>query len=136
MRRPVSGQIVTVFEDMKIDEGNTRKLLMITPKVLQQGEIHELFITDEKDVKPGDHVKSHSILVQLEVTSGGMIKTGDKVKIGNQELGKIAGYEPCKVLRAPLTDLSHIFVSGDKKATGTELNLQLGDKVIFEPPDM
>jgi hypothetical protein len=133
MRRPVSGEFVNVFEEVKTEGGKMRRLLNAVPRVLQQGEIHELFITDEKNVKPGSTVKKYSVLGQFEVSDGGMIRVGDSVSIGTREIGNVAGYEVCKVLRAPSTDLVHIMLSSDKKATGNELDLKLGDKIVFNP---
>jgi len=133
MRRPVSGEFVNVFEEVKTEGGKMRKLLNVVPRVLQRGEIHEVFITDEKNVKPGSTVKKYSVLGQFEVSDGGMIRAGDSVSIGGRDIGYVAGYEACKVLRAPSTDLVHIILSSDKKATGNEFGLKLGDKVIFNP---
>jgi len=133
MRRPVSGEFVNVFEEAKTEEGGMRKLLNVVPRILHQGEIHEIFITDHKDVKPGSSIKKYSVLGQFEVSAGGMIRVGDNVSIGGREIGNVAGYEACKVLRAPLMDVVHIILSSDKKATGNELNLKLGDKIVFNP---
>ena len=70
----MSGEFVNVFEEVKTEGGKIRRLLNVVPRVLQQGEIHELFITDEKNVKSGGTIKKYSVLGQFEVSAGGMIR--------------------------------------------------------------
>jgi len=134
MRRSVTGELVNVYEGVKSERGGA-KLINVAPRALYQGEIYELFVTDEKDAKPGGLVTRFSILGHFEVKDAGLIRTGDIVSVAGKEVGKVAGYEPCRVLRAPDFAIIHIFMVNDKIVTGWDLNLKVGDKVVFTPID-
>jgi hypothetical protein len=126
--------MVNVYEDVRSEKGGA-KLINVPPRALYHGEIYELFVTDEKDAAPGKAVSRFSILGHFEVKDAGLIRTGDVVSVDEKEVGKVAGYEPCRVLRAPNFDIIHIFMVNDRILTGKDLELKLGDKVVFTPID-
>lgn len=134
MRRPVTGEMVNIYENVKSEKGGA-KLINVPPRALYHGEIYELFVTDEKDAAPGKVVTRFSILGHFEVKDAGLIRTGDIASVDGKEVGKVAGYEPCRVLRAPNFDIIHIFTVNDKIITSKDLKLKLGDKVVFTPID-
>jgi len=126
--------MVNIYRDVRSEKGGA-KLINVPPRALYHGEIYELFVTDEKDAAPGKVVTRFSILGHFEVKDAGLIRSGDKVSIDGKEVGKVAGYEPCRVLRAPNFDIIHIFIINDKIITSDELELKLGDRIVFTPID-
>jgi len=135
VRREVKGEMVNVYFNVGSEDGKS-KLISSPPRALYSGEIYELFVTDDKSAKPGGTVKSHKILGHFEVKQAGLIREGDLVSVKGRQVGKVAGYEPCKVLRAPEQAIIHIFAKTDKKILGSkELAIKLGDEVLFTPVD-
>ncbi len=111
------------------------KLIPAPPRALYSGEIYELFVTDDARAKPGGTVKRHKILGHFEVKQSGLIRTGDLVSVRGKSVGKVVGYEACKVLRAPEQAVIHIFTKAEKMRGSKELGIKLGDKVVFTPVD-
>jgi Family of unknown function (DUF6917) len=131
----VNGEMVNVYYDVGSEDGKS-KLIPTPPRALYSGEIYELFVTDDKNAKPGRNVKRYEIIGHFEVKQAGLIREGDVVSVKGKKVGKVAGYEPCKVLRAPEQAIIHIFAKTDKKIHGSkELGIKLGDEVRFSPVD-
>ncbi len=134
-RREVKGEVVNVYYNVGSGDGKS-KLIPVAPRALYSGEIYELFVTDDKNAKPGRAVKRYKILGHFEVNQAGLIREGDVVSVKGKKVGTVAGYEPCKVLRAPEQAIIHIFAKTDKKILGSqELGIELGDEVLFTPID-
>ncbi len=125
---------MNVYGGVKSEKGDA-KLIDVVPRALYRGEIYELFVTDEKDAKPGGLVTRFSILGHFEVKNPGLVRTGDIVSVNGNKVGNIVGYAPCKVLRAPDNAIIHIFLVNRKIVTGSDLGLQLGNEVMFTPVD-
>jgi len=126
--------MVNVYYNVGSNDGSS-KLIPVPPRAVYSGEIYELFVTDDKKAKPGSTVKRHKILGHFEVKQSGLIRTGDVVSVKGKEVGKVVGYEPCKVLRAPEQAIIHIFTKADKMKGSKELAIKLGDEVLFSPVD-
>ncbi len=135
MRRSVTGEMLNIYYNVKSKKKEGTRLIGVVPRALYKGEIYEIFITDEKDAKPDGLITNYAILGHFEVKDAGLIRTGDKVSVANKEVGKIIGYAPCKVLRAPEQAIIHIFATNDKIVTSEDLNLKLGDQITFTPID-
>lgn len=134
MRREVKGEMLNVYYNVG-SNGASSKLIPVPPRALYRGEIYELFVTDQKRAKPGSTVKRYKILGHFEITQSGLIRTGDIVSVREEEVGRVVGYEPCKVLRAPEQAIIHIFTKADEMKGSKELGIELGDQVVFSPVD-
>lgn len=89
-KRLVAGPLVVVLDGAF--DGRGLELIKPSSRALRSGEIHELIITDE-EVKPGEKVDRIAYLGFFEVRQGGVIVTGDPVKVGGHVVGRIAGYD-------------------------------------------
>ncbi len=121
-KRQVKGQLAVVLDGTYEDRG----LALIKPpsRALKAGEIHELIITDE-EAKPGSVVNGIAYLGFFEVLQGGVIVTGDEVRIGNQLLGKIAGYD-----ETHMPNHLNIIMTGTRKP-GREWQMVLEEAVTI-----
>ena len=87
---PVAGNVVALLHVSFSDRG--LRLIETKSRVVKKGEIHELMITDEKAV-PGGGADRVRALAFFEIEKPGLIVVGDLVKIGEIEIGFLAGYD-------------------------------------------
>ena len=87
---PVSGRIVALLHVSFDDRG--LKLIETKSRAVKKGEIHELMITDEK-AAPGGGADRVRALVFFEIEKPGLLVVGDQVKIGDIDIGFLAGYD-------------------------------------------
>lgn len=106
-----------------------RGLELMTPpsRCVLKHEIHELIITDESDAGPGRHVDRIAYLGFMEILEGGVIVSGDQVKLGERVIGEIAGFDPTH-----LPNHLNIVIKSAERHTGAEMNLQLCEPIVIE----
>ncbi|WP_248925025.1 DUF6917 domain-containing protein [Paenibacillus hamazuiensis] len=121
-RKSVAGRIVTVL-DGKLDNRGI-ELIHARSRVLQKHEIHELIISFETDPAPGKRVDRIGYVGFFEVHEGGVIVSGDRIRIADKWSGTIAGFDETHV-----PNHINIVVCGDLNQTGLELGLRVGDMV-------
>ncbi len=120
----VVGKLVCILDARSEERG--MELIIHPSRALRRGEIHELAITDDPEAGPEHTVDRVAYLAFFSVEEGGIVLVGDKVKVGKQEMGRVAGF-----------DLTHfpnhmnILVRSTERKTGPELGLSLGDSVTF-----
>jgi hypothetical protein len=90
-RLPVEGMIVAILHVSFKDRG--LKLIDTKSRAVLKHEIHELMITDEKAAAPGGGADRVTAIAFFEVTRGGIIVTGDDVKIPREKIGELVGYD-------------------------------------------
>jgi hypothetical protein len=90
-KRDITGRMVALI-DLTLD---SRGLELIVPRsrVVLANEIHELLLTDEQDAGPSRIVNHVFVIGFFEIETGGVMVVGDKVKIGNELIGEIAGFD-------------------------------------------
>jgi hypothetical protein len=120
-RRPVEGEIIALLHVSFKDRG--LKLLDTKSRAVLKHEIHELMITDEKAAVSGGGADKVSAVAFFEITSGGLIVTGDDVVVADSKIGELVGYDMNHMpnhmnilIRAPTVD---------------EPPLEVGEKIIF-----
>lgn len=123
-KRKVTGKIVVV-QDLKLDNRGL-KLIPVPSRVFLSQGIHELISTDEEKAKPGEEVNSVAVIGFLEFTQGGVITVGDKMMIGEKEIGIIAGFDET---HAP--NHLNIIIKAPAKVSGFDLGIELEDDVII-----
>jgi hypothetical protein len=123
-RRPVEGEIIALLHVSFKDRG--LKLLDTKSRAVLKHEIHELMITDERAAAPGGGADRVTAVAFFEITSGGLIVTGDDVTVSERRLGELVGYDMNHMpnhmnilVRAPTVD---------------EPPLAVGDKIVFHRP--
>lgn len=121
----VFGPLVVVL-DGRMDN---RGLKLITPisRCLQTNDVHELILTDEAGAGPGAGVDRIAYLGFFAVASGGVLVSGDKVFLGEQRVGMLAGFD-----ETHMPNHLNIVIRTDRLATGVELAAALGAEVRFE----
>jgi len=120
-RRPVEGEIIALLHVSFKDRG--LKLLDTKSRAVLKHEIHELMITDEKAAAPGGGADRVTAIAFFEITSGGLIVTGDDITLSDRRLGELVGYDMNHMpnhmnilVRAPTVD---------------EPPIAVGDKIVF-----
>jgi enamine deaminase RidA (YjgF/YER057c/UK114 family) len=122
-KRPVRGTVVAVLRGRLEQRG----LELIRPgsRALCRGEIHELILTDQSEVGPGDRVDRIGYLAFFEVTGAGVVIGSDRLELAGHGF-EVVGF-----------DLTHtpnhlnIVVRADHRRSGEELGLVPGDRVVF-----
>jgi hypothetical protein len=120
----VVGRLVCILDARSDERG--MQLTIHPSRALCQGEIHELAITDDPQTSPDYLLDKVAYLAFFTVERGGIVLVGDKVLVGEVELGTVAGF-----------DLTHfpnhmnVVISASDRKTGPELGLDLGDSVTF-----
>jgi hypothetical protein len=115
-KRAIIGELIAV-SDINL---KSRGLKLIAPwtRAVLKNEIHELILTDEPDVKPSREV----------VKVGGIIMVADNIRIGNEVIGYVAGFDEThmpnhmNIVIKAVGDINDILIKSRK----------LGSKVVFE----
>lgn len=123
-RTAVTGSLVAILDAT----ATGRALTLIAPlsRAVLRHDIHELLATSEPAAGPGQTVNAVSYLGFFAVEDGGIILAGDRVRIGDREVGQVAGF-----------DLSHfpnhmnIVLRASALTTGKALGLTLRERVSF-----
>ncbi len=118
--------VLNVILDGRLEERGLELMIPISRAVLKN-EIHELILTDELEAGPGKGVDRIAYLGFMEIIQGGVIVAGDRLSVGGQEIGIIAGFDPTH-----LPNHLNIIVKSQKIKTGVEMNMQLGQEIVVE----
>jgi hypothetical protein len=106
------------------------ELVQYPSRAVLKNEIHELILTSEKTAEPGAVVNNISYLGYFEVLDSGVIWVGDKVLIGDTEIGTLAGYD-----MTHFPNHMNIVIKTDSDLfTGEEKGLELGQVITFIYP--
>jgi len=124
-KKLVSGKIVAVLNLLTKERG--LKLSESVSSAIKKYEIQELTTTDEKDIAPGKTVNSMGCLGFFEVKEGGVIVLGDNVSIEGKTIGKIVGFG-----NQHMPNHQNIVLYASPKRTGTQLDINIEDEVLFE----
>jgi hypothetical protein len=121
-RSRVAGRIVAVLAGRMED----RELSLIGPmsRALLKDDIHELIVTDERDAAPGSKVNKIAYLCFFEVSRGGILLVGDRVRIGQKEVGEVIGFD-----ETHMPNHSNIILRARVRRSGKALRLRLGDRL-------
>lgn len=89
-KSPVIGRVVAVLRGTTEHRG--LRITDFRSRAVPSGDIHELMVTDE-EAALGSTVNRIALLAFFEVTNGGVILVGDRVFVGDMELGEVAGFD-------------------------------------------
>ena len=124
-KKLVSGKIVAILNFLTEERG--LRLNESVSSAIKKYEIHELTTTDEKNIAPGKTVNSMGCVGFFEVKEGGVIMIGDDVCIGEKDIGKIVGFGS-----QHMPNHLNVVLYAFTKKTGTELDINLGNEVLFK----
>ncbi len=107
---------------------NNRGLELINTRsrALCRHEIHEILITDDREASPGRIVDPMSLVCFVEIINGGLILVGDKVTANGEIIGYVAGYDETN-----FPNHINIILYNSQRLTGLDINIQIGDEVLF-----
>jgi hypothetical protein len=120
-RRQVEGDVVAILHVIFEDRG--LRLIETKSRAVRLHEIHELMITDE-DAAPGGGADRVRAVAFFEVTEPGLIVAGDRVTVGDKQLGTLAGYD-----ETHMPNHMNIVV---KTQSFDEPGIRVGDRVRFK----
>lgn len=120
----VAGRVVAVLRGTL----EARSLQLIPPisRAFPSGAIIELISTDEKDAAPGSAVNRIGYIAFVELTSGGILLSGDTVEIGGKIIGTIAGYDDTH-----MPNHQNVILKTDERVTGEGLKLAPGTPMLI-----
>jgi hypothetical protein len=123
-KRPVEGQVVCVLDAWSERRG--MKLEPHSSRAVTAGEIHELAVTDDPAARPEARVDRVAYVGFVEIVRGGVILVGDRVTLGQRELGKVVGFN-C----THFPNHMNILVRSVQWQTGRGLGVALEEPAVF-----
>lgn len=134
-KRIVTGKIVAI-SGLRLRERGAQLMLPRTRAFLRN-DIVELTTTDEQQSGPGKDVNSILYIGFFEVETGGIVAVGDSVTVGENPLGKVAGFSDIHspnhlniiVICSRLFAREFMSMSADKSII--KLGIEVEDKVVF-----
>ncbi len=128
-KTPVIGRLVCILRARADRRG--LQLASFPSRVVQQNEIHELILTLQMDAQPGSTVDEIAYIGFFEIVAGGVLWSGDQVRIAGQPCGILAGYD----LTHHPNHFNILLKTTGPLLTGEESKFQLGDLVEFIFPE-
>jgi hypothetical protein len=96
-------------------------------RCIRRFDVHELIITEEK-TGPSGRADKVAYLGFVEFARGGVMLSGDEVRIGGDLVGTIAGYD-----ETHMPNHLNIVLAGSPATSGVERGIALGQRVEFVP---
>jgi hypothetical protein len=124
-RSPLAGSFVGVMR-LKLDSRGLQ-LIPQGSRAIRRWDIHELILTGEK-TGPGGRADRVAYLGFVEFSQGGVLLTGDEVRIDGTLVGTIAGYD-----ETHMPNHLNIVLTGKPVTSGVERGVALGQAVTFSP---
>lgn len=103
------------------------KLIPQPSRCICTNQIHELIASDEPDIGPGSTVNRIAYVGFMEITSGGVIISGDEVWYEDRLIGHIAGFD-----ETHMPNHYNIVLRMSERKTGVELQLVPGGKLTIK----
>lgn len=123
-KRPLDGRLVVVLRGIMGDRG--LQLIKTISRAVCAGEVHELIATTEEGAAPGLTVNRIAYLGFVEFAQGGVVVSGDPIKIGGRVTGVVAGFDET---HAP--NHLNIVIRTAEGLSGEELGLKVEDSVAI-----
>lgn len=124
-RSPLEAQIVGV---MRLSVRDRRlSLIPQASRCLRAHDVHEFILTDES-AGPGERVGCVAYLGFAAFTQGGVVVVGDKVRVGENTIGEIAGFD-----ETHMPNHMNIVLRVRHLRPGSELGIALGDRLTIDP---
>ncbi len=121
----IIGQFVVVL-DGQLDNRGLNIIKQIS-RAFPEKTIIELIASDEKTIQPGSIVNRIAYIGFIEIQNGGVILIGDKIFWNEKEIGVIAGFDDTH-----MPNHQNVVVYCDKKISGKELGIKVGDKILIK----
>lgn len=96
-------------------------------RCIRRYDVHELIVTEEK-TGPSGRADRVAYLGFVEFATGGVMLTGDEVRVGGTLVGTIAGYD-----ETHMPNHLNIVLTGSPATSGVERGIALGERVQIVP---
>jgi len=120
----IHGNLVVTLKGMYEDRG--LELIKPMSRCVKKYEIHELILSDEKDIKAGAKVNKIAYLGFVEILNGGVITIGDGLFWNGERIAYVAGFD-----ETHMPNHLNIVLNCDKRISGAELGCVPGDGIMF-----
>jgi hypothetical protein len=125
----VNGKLCVILDARA--KNRALELVQYPSRAVLKNEIHELILTREATAEPGTIVNDISYLAYFEILESGVLWVGDKVFIGEMEVGVLAGYD-----MTHFPNHMNIVIKTERELfTGIEINFNLGESITFIYPE-
>jgi hypothetical protein len=121
------GRLVKLLRHTRVDRGMT--LIPEASRCIQRNELHELVLTDQRDLVAGSRIDRAGFLGFAEFSRAGVVEVGDELWIDGRVVGTVVGFDACH-----FPNHYNIIVQGAALANGADLELRVGDAVELLPP--
>ena len=120
----LAGRLFAILDWQVTDRDLT--LIPHLSRAVRRGEVLELILTDEKDAQPGDTINRVAYLGFIEIGDTGLLVSGDRVKIGEDEIGDLIGFD-----ETHMPNHLNVVLRVDEPKTGREMDLKLDTLCTF-----
>ena len=120
----LSARLFAVLDLTAEDRG-----LILIPQLsraVKRGDVLELICTDEEGAGPGTEVNRTAYIGFAEVSEAGLLLCGDAVAIGQEEIGKVSGFD-----ETHLPNHLNVVIRSEGLVTGRGMDLPLDAPVTF-----
>jgi hypothetical protein len=124
LRPGIVCRVVAVITSVKEKRG--LRLIHPQTRCFRKNEVHELLMTDEIEASPGGTVDRVAGIGFVEFAAGGVMIRGDKVIIGDRDIGEIVGFD-----ETHMPNHYNIVLKGPKMITGEALGIKAGDEIFI-----
>ncbi|MCE2945687.1 MAG: DUF6917 domain-containing protein [bacterium] len=127
---PVRDPLDAIFVGVLDNRNDSRALKLIHERTrcVRRFEIHELILTDEAHAAPGTTVGGVHYLGFVEFQAGGVLMEGDRLMIGDECIGTLAGFD-----ETHFPNHYNVLFTGPRRITGVELGQRPGDRLRLIP---
>lgn len=119
----VVGRVVTVLQGVTEQRG--LQLTEQRSRAVTRWAIHELMLTDEQ-AELSSQVDRVALIAFFEVMEAGVLIVGSDVAIGDQRLGRLAGFD-----ETHMPNHQNICLESEDLTDGKARGLKVGDEVRF-----
>ena len=120
----LTGRLFAILDWQVTDRDLT--LIPHLSRAVRRGEVLEIILTDEKDAQPGDTINRVAYIGFIEMGETGLLVSGDRVKIGEEEIGDLIGFD-----ETHMPNHLNVVLRVDEPKTGREMDLKLEALCIF-----
>lgn len=122
----VRGHLVKLLFHRRTERGMT--LIAERSRCVRAGEVHELLTTDHTGLVAGSRVDRVGFLGFVEIANAGVLDVGDRVLVGDRQVGVVAGFDACH-----FPNHYNVVVAAADLMTAADLALVPGQGIDFAP---
>ncbi|MBM3262852.1 MAG: hypothetical protein FJY97_05425 [candidate division Zixibacteria bacterium] len=126
VRKTEVGARLFAVLDWSVDDRDMT-LIPHLSRAVRRGDILELAVTDESETHPGGSVQRVAYLCFAEATEAGLLLAGDRVTVGPDTIGVIAGFD-----ETHMPNHLNVILHAETRKTGRDMDLKPDMLITFE----